>query len=173
MGQPAPGPLDNVSVPLPATGAAVEILASSALTTDPNTVSSIINVSAARRLTLWIKASVDAANAYLHLMPLVSAAQDRPVIGDDSWFGLAERDAAAVATLVTGSMPVGLDATIAPEWAVVTARPIIIRTESGDANTDEIRLAVTLDVTHARWFVLLAEEVTGNMTLQVSASVSN
>lgn len=172
MAQATLSEIGGASSPLPQTGAAVELLASTALGTDPSTVSGVVSVAQFRRVTLWIKASVDAAGAYAHIVPLVSAARSQPAIGDDSWFGLSERDAEATATLLAGSVTTGADYTIAPEWAVVTMRPIVIRTEAGDANTNEIRMAVTLDVTHARWLYVACEEVSAAMTLAIDWSGS-
>lgn len=171
--QAALGGLDHAMSPLPQTGAAVELLASTALTTDlSGAVSAVVGVSQFRRVTLWISADVGAAGAYAHIVPLVSAEAAQPAIGDDSWYALAERDASAVATLLTGAVPTGADFTIAPEWAVVTCRPLVIRTELGDAGTDKIRMAVTIDVSHARWLYVATEEVSANMTVAIKWSGS-
>ena len=160
--------LTRASSPIPCTGVAVELLASTALTTDPNgAVSGIVNVEQFRFVTFWIKASVDAANAYAHIVPLVSASEAAPAQGDDSWYGVSISDIAPTDTLLTGTLPTGADYSIAPEWGVVKSRPIVIRTIDGDANTDEIRMTVTINVTHARWMYIACEEVTGNMTLAV------
>ena len=150
------------------------LLDSTALTTDLNGgVSSIVALGDSRYVTLWISASADAASAYAHIIPLVSAAESQPALGDDSWYGLPERDTTAVATLLTGTLPSGADYTIAPEWAVVTCRPLVIRTETSDANTDEIRMSVTLEVSHAKWMYVTCEEVGGNMTLALKYSLHN
>lgn len=169
--QAALGPAGASSIS-PRAGASVELLASTALTTDPNTVSSIVSVTDARWVWLWIKADVGAAGAYAHLVPFVSGAAAEPEIGDDSWFALPERDATATATLLAGSVPTGADWTIAPEWGVVTVRPLVIRTEAGDAGTDKIRMVVPINVAGARWLYVAAEEVTGNMTLAIDWTIA-
>lgn len=173
MAQAYLGGLTRAMSPVPCAGHAVSLLASTNLTTDPNGgVSGIVNVEMFRTVTLWIKASADAASAYAHIVPLVSASEAEPAQGDDSWFGLSIADAAPTDTLLTGTVPTGADYTIAPEWGVVKCRPLVIRTIESDANTDEIRMAVTLNVTHARWMYIACEEVGGNMALVVDWSGS-
>jgi hypothetical protein len=158
--------------PVAGKGDAYALLDATNLTTDPSgAVSSIVSLGDNRCVTLWITASADAASAYAHIVPLVSAAASEPELGDDSWYGLPERDAAATATLLTGSLPTGADYTIAPEWAVITSRPLVIRTETSDANTDEIRMTVTLNVAHAKWLYVFAEEVGGNMNVAIKYSL--
>jgi hypothetical protein len=164
----------RASTPIPGEGVAATLLDSTALTTSPNGgVSSIVSVEGYRYVTLWITGSADAASAYPHIIPLVSGAGPLPLLGDDSWYGLAERDTSATATLLVGTLPTGADYTIAPEWAVVTTRPLVIRLEASDANTDEIRMCVTLNVAHARWMYIACEEITDNITLSVKYSLSN
>ena len=115
---------ENVVSPIPCTGFTGTLLASTALTTNPGGgVSGIVSVKNFRKVTLWIIASVDAANAYAHIIPLVSGKKDLPLIGDDSWFGLSIVDVTPTPTLLAGTLQTGADYTIAPEWAVVTARP--------------------------------------------------
>lgn len=144
------------------------------LTTDPSGgVSSVVELYDYRYVTLYIKGSADAASAYAHVIPLISSASSTPAVADDSWYGLCERDSTATATPLTGSLPTGADYTIAPEWAVVTCRPIVIRLEASDANTDEIRLAVTLNVAHAKYLYVAVEEVGGNMNVGIKYSLHN
>jgi hypothetical protein len=171
--QPTLGGIDGASSPLPQPGPWYTLLNTTALTTDPSGgVSTVVSVYSARLATLWIAASVDAANAYIQLVPFISAQAAEPAIGDDAWFSPSVIDATPTDTLITGSFASGFDATIAPEWGVVKARPIVIRSVDGDANTDEIRMVVPLDVTHARWFHIQAEEVTAAMTLKVYINLS-
>lgn len=152
----------------PAPGPAVELLASTALTTDPSgAVSGIVSIAPFAEVNLFVKADVGAAGAYVHIAVMVSSAAAQPALGDDSWFALPEREAAGTATLVAGTLPTGADYTIAPEWSVVKVRPMLIRTEDGDANTDKIRMAVPLRVRGYRWMYVFAEEVVGNMTLAI------
>lgn len=153
-------------------GPPVELLASTALTTDPNgAVSGIVSVYDATDVTLWIKASADAASAYAHLVVNVSGAATAPAQGDDSWYQPPLADQTPTDTLLTGSVPTGADYTIAPEWGIVKIRPMVLRTIDSDANTDEIRMAQTIILPRgSRWMYLFAEEVGGNVTLAVDWS---
>jgi hypothetical protein len=150
-------------------GPQVELLASSALTTDPSgAVSSIVSVYGGTQVTLWIKANVGAAGAYAHLVLNVSGLAAAPAQADDSWYQPTIADITPTDTLLTGSVPTGADYTIAPEWGIVKLRPIVMRTIDGDANTDQIRMAQTITLPRgARWMYLFAEEAVGNMVVAV------
>ncbi len=150
-------------------GPQVELLASTALTTNPGgAVSSIVSVNGGTEVTLWIKASADAASAYAQMVVNLSGLAAAPALGDDSWYQPAIADLAPTDALLTGSVPTGADYTIAPEWGVIKLRPLVLRTIDSDANTDEIRMAITIRLPRgARWMYLFAEEVTDNMTLAV------
>ncbi len=150
-------------------GPPVELLASSALTTDPGgAVSGIVSVLGATEITLWIKASADAASAYAHIVVNVSGEMTAPAQGDDEWYQPPIADNSPTDTLLTGSVPTGADYTGAPEWGIVKIRPLVLRTIDSDANTDEIRMAQTIKLPKgSRWMYLFAEEVGGNMTLAV------
>jgi hypothetical protein len=158
--------------PTPATGEAVELLASTALTTDPSTASAIVSVADARRIMLWIRADVGAAGAYAQIIPLLSAKKAAPALGDDQWFAPAVIDSTPTDTLLTGTLPAGADYTIAPEWRVLKAGPMVIRTIDGDAGTDKVRMVVSLDVTGALWLYVACEEVVGNMTVGIDWSIA-
>lgn len=170
---PALGGADGASSPLPQPGTWIRLINAVALTTDPSSgVSGVVSVHAARRATLWIAADVGAAGAYAQIFPFVSAQEAQPAVGDDVWFSPAVLDTTPTDTLITGSFASGFDATIAPEWGVTKGRPQVIRTIDGDANTDKIRMCIPLDVTHARWFHIQAEEVAANMVLTVWLNIS-
>jgi hypothetical protein len=170
---PSLGGTDGASSPLPQPGGWIKLIDAVALTTDPSSgVSAVIGVEAARRATLWIAADVGAAGAYAQIFPFVSAQRTAPAVGDDVWFSPAVLDTTPTDTLVTGSFASGFDATIAPEWGVTKGRPQVIRTLDGDAGTDKIRMCIPLDVTHARWFHIQAEEVVGAMVLTVYLNIS-
>lgn len=163
MTQASLGDATHRTSPTPSAGPAQPLIASQTLTTDLNGAKSgVYSVADARRIALWVKYSGNAAGGYAHIVPLVSAEGEEPAIADDSWFGLGIVEASATGTLLTGTMPTGADYTIAPEWGVVKSLPTVIRTEEADGASDEVRMCVVLDVTHARWLYVAAEEASGS-----------
>lgn len=125
------------------------------------TASSIISVDQARRLTLWVSYTMNASATagYPQILVAQTAQETLPLTTDDVWYHSQVNDGSVSATLLTGSMPSSVDATIAPEWGSLTLRPVVYRLEGGDASTDKIRLKIPVDVQDARWcFLLYAEE---------------
>lgn len=128
------------------------------------TASAVVDVRAYRTITLFINSDAAAANGYPMIRPRVAFEDDgvvgvAPAFGSDVWYAVGVTDGAPVATLLTGAVASGVDYTGAPEWGVLTFRPLAIRTEAHDAATDEIRMTVALDVSAASWFSLEYGEV--------------
>ncbi len=122
---------------------------------------SVIKVEGYRLIILEINNDCAAAAGYPVLIPRLSsrAGATAPAFGDDVWQCVGVTDGAPVATLFTGTRVTGVDYTGAPEFGVLTFRPLAIRTEAHDAGTNEIRMRVPIDVTGARWFSIEYAEV--------------
>lgn len=121
--------------------------------------SSVINVSDARRLNLWLSYDPGAAGGYPVIAVLISGAQAQPATTDDSWFAPQVNDGSVSATLLDGTMVTDVDVTNAPEWGLVTVRPLALRLEAGDATSDNIRTVIPVTCEPGHWaFVLYQEE---------------
>ncbi len=122
---------------------------------------SIVKVEGYRTLVLEIAVDCAAAGGYPWIVPRISSqgGDTAPAFGDDVWFPPSITDGAPVATLNTGTRVTGVDYTGAPEFGVLTFRPLAIRTEAHDAATNEIRKRVVMDITGGRWFSVEYAEV--------------
>lgn len=114
--------------------------------------SSVVDVSSARQITLLIDFDAGGAGNIPDIIPLFSADNAQPAATDDSWFAPNETDGSITAATVGGTGLSGADFTLQPEYANVTARPLLLRLETSDAASDEYRLAVTLRCDWARYF---------------------
>jgi hypothetical protein len=123
--------------------------------------SSIVCVENARKLTLLITYTTDATSGtdgYVELVPMAAYAGDQPAAGDATWFPFGDSDGTVTEGTLAGTLPTGTDFTATPNFAKRKYEPLCIRTDPADADTDVIQIAVTIDVTAARWFQLMAHE---------------
>lgn len=145
---------------LPASGVAVEIRATAALTA-AWVATPVVGVRDARTLTLEIlyDAAEGTTAGQAQIIALGSNAAAAPLVADDQWVALGAVDASPTDAVLTGTMPTGFDPTITPEWGVYSVRPGVLETLPTDAGTDKIRIGVPLDVTGYRFVCVLAKEV--------------
>jgi hypothetical protein len=166
MVQAAIGQLESVMSPLPAAGLAVSlrdpvVLTAAWIATD------VVNVSQARRLTLFVAYAADgsgtANRAQLRVMATAENDSDgtAPEVADDVWYAPALVDSTPTATLLTGTKETGATMVVtAPEHAVIVARPMAITLgEPSDNGSDVYRMAITIDVTPYRWLYCAAKEL--------------
>lgn len=140
----------------------LSIFASAALAASgAYTRSSIISVDAARFISLQCDYDPHASSTagYPMIVPLVSNADDEPAAGDDSWFQMPITDGTLTAGTLAGAVPSGADYTLAQDQGVVTVYGLAVRLAASQANTNEYRQAVDLDVTRYRWFHFIVGEV--------------
>lgn len=142
--------LESPSSPAKAREEKTSIQASDALT-DTYQASSVLDVSEAREVTLLIKHNAGAAGNIPELLVLFSDQDAIPLTTDDVWYIPNETDGSITAALPGGTLFPSADFTLVPEFARVTVRPLQIRIETTDAATDELRLAITLKCTWAKW----------------------
>lgn len=131
--------------------------------------SEIVEVTRLRRLALEISINYSAsagATAYPVIIPMVSSSVlppiDQSVAPDkssDVWFPPAITDGSVTGTANSGTLPTTTNFTNGPLFGEQVHRPLRIRPPTSSANSDKVRMVVALDVTHARWFQLIAAEV--------------
>lgn len=147
--------LNDPATPTPAKGRATSLVASATLAASGAYAhSDPIDLEGARRLVLLVSYSPNAVGGYPGIIPAFgyTIVEGGPAATDDVWYVPAVWDGSVTATLLTAaSQPAGTDYTVQPEFGFTTHRPMLIRLEAGDAATDEIRIAVTLEVGAARW----------------------
>lgn len=141
-------------------GSAVELVAVATLAASgAYTRSTIVDLTGARFLTLYVDFDAAAIANVLSMVPMFSAQLASPAAGDDEWFSPGVWDGTVTAgTLTASSVPSGGDYTISPDFGRILYRSLDIRTEPADATTDEIRVCFTLNVAPHRWFHLLYAE---------------
>ena len=157
-------------------------LVTSAAMTDTSgaySASGIIDVQAARRLTLYVSltgSGAGAAGAVCSIIPLVSAEDAEPGPVDDSWFTMGVNDGSVTGGVLTASsLPSNTDFTVDPDFGRMLHRGLDIRSEPLDANTDKIRMRIALDVSGERWVQILyaaAAVLTEPETIAVKFSLS-
>ena len=121
--------------------------------------SSIVDVAAARKLTLLLDYDPAAVAGAPHLILLGACTADAPAAGDDSWFMLTATDGSITAAVSTGTVPTGADYTVVQVMGTATLQQMIYKLAAATNAADEIRAAVTIDVTPFRWFHFIAAEV--------------
>lgn len=140
----------------------------SAILTGAYVYGSIVDVTAYRKMTLWI--SVDGASAAneVTLIPVRSNAEVQPAAGDDVWFPFSVNDATVTAADLGLAVPSGADYTIQPNWGRVTLYPLELRLKAITNTTDKIRLSVTIDVEPAKWFQIACADADASGTLSTA-----
>lgn len=156
MAKAALADLAHTMSPMPATGPAVELIASATLTQSLQTgASAVVSVADARRVGLWLKHDAHASESggYVVLQVLVSAARTAPAIGDDSWYAPSFADATATEADIAGGVTLvtGADYTRGPEWRSVECGPLLLTTQAHGNSEKSRTLFPSLDVTMARW----------------------
>jgi len=147
------------TVPAPLLTDEVTLVADAALAAaGAFTASTIIDVRLWRTLNLSVRYSPGAAGGFPDIIPFRAKTASEPLTTADSWYGFGVNDGSVNPQLMTGAFPAGTDATIEPEWGTVTERPLALRTELGNAATDEIRMDVELNVTSVKWVYILYAE---------------
>jgi hypothetical protein len=126
------------------------------------TRSSIVSVEGARKLTLLIDYTADATSGtdgLPEIVPMAAYTAAEPAAGDATWFPFGIWGGTVTeAVLASGTLPTGTDFTGTPQFAKCKHEPLCITLDPVDADTDRIQVAVTIDVTAARWFQLMAHE---------------
>ncbi len=118
----------------------------------------IICVEFARRVGLYLKYNAAAAGGFAEVIPLLSAAADRPAADDDSWYVPFVPDGTMTDVTLAGTLPTGTDFTAAPSFAKLGGRLLVIATKVAANAADKIRRDEVLDVTEARWLQFLYHE---------------
>lgn len=147
------------SVPFPYVEG-VSTLRADAILTATNVASGPIDVRSARLITLLCNVDVAATTNNPQIIPLGAYWQQTPpATTDDVWYGFNEYDGSNVATLpgVTGLS--GADFTMTPEFAMFKARPLLIRFETTDNATDELRIAIPIRVDWCGYFQVHCSDV--------------
>lgn len=154
------GSIDGATSPMPCVGLPGELRASAVLTA-AWVASNIISVRDARKITLFIAYNAAAAGTANRpqMIFAVSGELTAPAIGTDEWYALGLTDAAPTAAVLTGTGPTGWDATITPEYYNHVVAGASFTLQPSDNGTDKIRCTLTLDVTGAKHFVMLAKEL--------------
>lgn len=131
------------------------LTAAVALTGADWTYCDVVRVDEARDIAIFLDFDPAAGSTVAQgaLSIWVSNEAEEPAAGDDSWFAPVEFEAVTPAVLV-GDVPSGADWTKTPEFALRTARGLVVRTEAADNATDEYRLAIPLNVAPYRWLLL-------------------
>ena len=127
------------------------------------TASPIIDVRKWRRLNLSVRYNVGAAGGYPHIVAVRAKTATEPLTTADDWYAFSVNNGQPASTVITGAFPTNTDMTIQPGWGELTSYPMLLRLNTGVANTDKIRKDIELDVTSAKWvYILYAEKgVTG------------
>lgn len=152
----------NASTVRSAQGTSAALFASAALEASGAwSRSSIVDVVDARKITLLIDYTTDATSGtdgYVEIVPMVAFTSDSPAAGDATWFVPGVWDGSVTEGTLAGTLPTGTDFTATPMFGKTKHLPLCIRLDPADADTDRIQIAVTIDVTSARWFQLMAHE---------------
>jgi hypothetical protein len=162
-------------------------LRNSALLTAAWIATDVVNVGDARRLTLFCAytATSTSAAAYAQIRVMGSCENDptddgTPDVADDVWYSLTATSAEGTSALIAATKETGATATITqPEHLVYVVQPQAITLgQPADADTDVVRLAVTLDVSNYRWIYVAAREAgdvdagdLGTLAIKYSLSV--
>lgn len=139
-------------------GAATEkALAASGAYTASNV---IVPVHSARKITIFFAYDAAAIGGYPVIIPLVSCASVAPAAADDSWFTMPVADGTFTSTVFTGALPAGQDFTLSPGLGLATVAGLAIKPmPAALATSDEVRAAITLDVSAFRYLQILVAEV--------------
>lgn len=155
---------DNASTPKAGQGIAMPLFHTSGaeLTLAASgdwTRSDIISVMDAREIVLLIAYDPSTSSGgYPHIVPLVSCNQAQPAAGDDSWYMPGVTDGTVTEVSADTGLPSGADYTAVPGYGEVLYRPIMLRCDAADNASDEIRLAIRLNVAPYRWLHLICAE---------------
>jgi hypothetical protein len=120
----------------------------------------VLDVRGARRLTLLIDyiAATGGVGGYPEVIPLVSFEGQPPANDAAVWFGMGVWNGTVTESTISGTLPTGTDFTTAPNWSVAKHEPLIVSLDPADNVADRIQVAITLDITSARWFQIIAHE---------------
>jgi hypothetical protein len=121
----------------------------------------VLDVRGARRITLlidYIANAVGGVGGFPEIVPLVSFEGQPPGAADPVWFGMGVWNGTVTEGTLSGTLPAGTDFTPAPNFAVTKHEPLIVSLDPADNVSDRVQMAVTIDVTSARWFQILAHE---------------
>ena len=117
----------------------------------------IVNVAEARYITLLCDYDAAAAAGRPSIVPLISAESAQPLAGDDSWFIPGVWDGSITGGTL-GTIPAGADWTAAPDFGLALFRQLAIVLEPADGATNELRVAVPINVSWAKWFTVAYAE---------------
>lgn len=128
--------------------------------------SDIIDVREAREIALLVEVSYGETDSQVSLFPVGSSEATQPsLITDDQWFNLP------ASTAVSAAVPSGLtqlsnvDFTLSPEFGAASVYPLQVNLAAADATSDEMRIAVRLDVSWCKYFAVLLGDGSGATTL--------
>jgi hypothetical protein len=159
------GSQQNPSTPVPGVSIAEVLLAPTACAAAGAQAfaGKVVNVAEARYITLLCDYDAAAAGGRPSIVPLIAATGTEPSATDDSWFVPGVWDGAITGGTL-GAIPSGADWTAAPDFGLALFRQLAIVLEPADGSTNELRVAVPINVTWATWFTLAYAEhgVTGS-----------
>lgn len=120
----------------------------------------IVPCATARTITLFLSYDPAAIGGYPVIIPLVSCSAAVPANNDDSWFQVPISDGTFTVSTLTGALPAGADFTVAPGVGVSQVRGLAIQPcAAAAAGTNEVRVAVTLNIAPYRFFQFVVAEV--------------
>ena len=148
------------------------VLRASAITTATYVASSILDVSAWRKVTLYVDVDAGAASDALTLIPLFSGSRVAPATAIvDEWFVPCVTDGSLTAAALSATLLSGADFTAAPAFGEALLQPLVFTFTTSTDAANERRFAITLDCSAHRFFHFqLADEGAGTKaTVAVTA----
>lgn len=190
MTQSIAGLIDKASVPLPATGDRRTLLTAAGASFGAGvlpasgawTQSEVVPVQQLRRLVIEVAYNANASTTagYPQLLLMLSSQANAevagapwPLVGDDVWFLTGVTDGAVTAAaLAAGAIGTGSDFTVTAEFGATDYHEQVVNVKKALANSDKIRMRLSVDVTDAKWFMLQAREIgdttnRGTLTLSI------
>lgn len=137
--------------------------------------SAIYDIRGYREVTIDIWYSANQASQRCFIAPVVSSAASLPAsVDDDTWSLLADNDGSRSATNAS-AVATGADYTAAPAWSRATDRALEISLPAASANSDEVRISRTFNVSGRNWLHWIYGEegggTAGVLTLTMTRSV--
>lgn len=178
--QPVPQPLPSISL-LDSAGAAFSATALPA--SGAWRQSEMLNVSKLRRVTIRLayNASASTTTGYPLVavlccgVPLDATTGLEPLITDDVWYFPMVTDGVVTATATAGTLPTGADWSNGPLFGQQIHRPFVMQPPAAVANSNKLRMKLTVDVTDEFFLYVIASEVgdaTNRGTLTILANGS-
>ena len=145
--------------------------------------SEMLNVTRLRRVTIRLAYNASSATTTGYALvqflccgiPLDPLTGAEPLIGDDVWYSPMITDGVVTATATAGTLPTGADWSNGPLFGQQIHRPFVMQPPAAVANSNKLRMKLTLDVTDEFFLYVIASEVgdatnRGTLSLIVNGS---